>query len=144
VENSKTVDQRRQRIFAFIKKHEGHLARQGGIVATYRYRGGRAVGPYYRVAFRVGTVQQSVYMGTDLGLLAEVHLVLQELQRPYRERRALLQRKKAVRKVLAECRDELRRELARRGLRLQGYEVRGWQTPGPRSAGAPESCEGKK
>ena len=118
-----------------MKVHADLLARQGGIVASFRRCAGRAVGPYYRLAFRDGTVQRSLYLGTDAALVAEVRAALGKLQAPQRERRALQRHKKAVRKALAECRDGLRRELARRGLRLQGYEVRGWQTPDPRSAG---------
>ncbi len=148
MEISQLVDQqtngRRQRVLELIEAHAATLAHQGTVVASFRYRGGRAVGPYHRLAWRQGQVQQSVYLGTDADLVAEVHVLLQELQQLHRERRALRRQKNVVRKVLAECRAELRRELGRRGLRLQGYEVRGWHTPGPRAAGIAGRCGRKK
>jgi hypothetical protein len=125
------VDQRRQRIGNFIDAHAEQLTHQGTIVSSFRCRGGQRVGPYYRLTFREGRNQRSLYLGNDMDLIAEARTVLQELQRPYRERRAVQRCKSAIRKALTHCRTELRRELARRGLRLQGHEVRGWHTPGP-------------
>jgi len=117
-----------------MEVHTAELAQQGVVVESFRRRGGRVVGPYYRLAFRHGKVQRSMYLGTDMELVAEVRAALRKLQGPQRMRWALRRRRKAI-TALAECRAELRRELARRGLRLQGYEVRGWHTPGLRAPG---------
>ena len=134
MEISRVVDQRRHRVFAFMETHAAALAQQGVIVASFRRRGSRVVGPYYRLTLRQGQVQQSVYLGADAEFVAEIRTALQKIQKPQQERRALRRQKKRIRKALAQCKAELRRELGRRGLRLQGYEVRGWQTPGPRAA----------
>ena len=141
MEISRTVDQRRQRIAAFIEEHAEQLARQGTVVAMYRHRGGHIVGPYHRLTFRLETVQRSVYLGTNVELIQEVRNVLEELQKPYRERRALMRLKKALRTALTECRADLQQDLARWGLRLQGYEIRGWHTRGPRPPGMPRGQE---
>lgn len=142
VEISRVVDQRRHRVFAFMKAHAEELAQQGAVVVSFRHRGSRMVGPYYRLTLRHGQVQQSVYLGADTEFVAEVRLALQKIQEPRQERRALRQYKQTIRKALAQCRAELRQELGRRGLRLHGYEVRGWQTPGPRVAAADRDQKG--
>jgi hypothetical protein len=144
MEISQVVDQRRRRVRAFIEAHANALARQGVIAASFRHRAGRPVGPYHRLTFRDNKVQRSVYLGTDAELVKEVRAVLENLQEPHRGRRALQRRKKAIRKALTQCRAALRQELVWRGLRLQGHEIRGWHTPGPRLVGTPESCEGNK
>ena len=134
MENRPVVDQRRERILAAIEARREQLAHQGTIVASYRQRGGRKVGPYFRLAYREGSNQRSLYLGSDVELIAEVGRVLQNLQQPERQQCAVRRCKAAIRTSLAHCRAELRRELAIRGLRLQGYEVRGWRTPGARRA----------
>jgi hypothetical protein len=141
LEESLVVDQRRQRVLAFIEGHAPHLARQGAVVSSFRRRGGRKIGAYYRLAFRDGRVQRSLYLGDDMVLVNEVRAALETLQRPHRERHALLRQKKAIRRALAQCRAQLKRELARRGWWLQGYEVRGWHTPRPRAPITSRSVE---
>ena len=63
------------------------------------------------LTLRQGQVQHSVYLGTDAVLIAEVRAALRKLQETLRERRAVQRQKKAIRKMLAECRAQLRREL---------------------------------
>ena len=79
----------------------------------------------------------------DTELVAEVRNFLDKIQAAQEERRALRRRKKAIRKALANCKSELRAELGQRGLRLKGYEVRGWRTAGSRKA-AREGIAGGK
>jgi hypothetical protein len=138
LEKLRVVDQRRQRVLAFIAANAETLAKQGAVVTSFRWRGGRRVGPYYHLALRQGRRQRSVYLGADAELVAEVRIALREIQADQRERRAIRRQKKAIRKALVQCRAKLRRELARRGLRLKGYEVRGWHTPGRQAAVASE------
>ena len=126
-----------------MEAHAEELAHQGVVVASFRRRGGRVVGPYYRLTFRDGRRQRSLYLGNDVELVAEVRAALREIQTPWQERRAVRQHKKTIRKALAQCKVELRRELRRRGLRLQGYEVRGWQTPGPRAVAVDRDQRGQ-
>jgi hypothetical protein len=145
VEISQLVDQRRQKVLAFIKAHKEALARQGSVVKSFRRRAGRVVGPYYRLAFRDSRRQRSVYLGADAELAAEVHAMLQEIQGTREERRALRQLKRSIRKALSECKAQLRRELGHRGLWLKGYEVRGWRARRARAAvtvGAEEGRDG--
>ena len=148
MEISKSVDQqtklRRQRVLAFIEVHAAALAHQGTVVASFRRRGGQIVGPYYRLAFRQNQVQRSSYLSNDMELVAEVRTALANLQKPGRDRRVFLRQKRVVRKALAQCKAEWKRALARRGLRLQGYEVRGWHCPGPRAAAAKGGCGGQE
>ena len=141
LEKSKVVDQRRQRVFAFIEAHAPQLARQGTVVSSFRRRGGQKIGLYCRLAFREGRVQRSIYLGDDMALVDEVRAALERLQRPHRERCALRRQKKAIRKELAQCRAELKRELARRGWWLKGSEIRGWCTPRPRAWIAPRTAK---
>ena len=129
------TDRRRQRVLEFLDAHREDFTQQGAVVASFRRRGGRMVGPYFRLAFREGRGQRSVYLGAEGELVAEVREVLQRIQAPWRERQAIQRNKKMIRKALAQCKDELRRELGRRGLRLQGYEVRGWRTLGSADGG---------
>ena len=127
------MDGRRKRVLEFIQAHMEQLAQQGTVVASFRRRANQVKGPYYRLAFREGQRQRSMYLVNDEALVAEVRAALRRIQASQHERRAFERRKKAIRKVLAQCRAELRRELERRGLRLQGYELRRWQTPGRRA-----------
>ena len=130
MENRTFVDQRRSQVRDFVKAHREQLARQGAIVSSYRWRDGRKVGPYHRLAYREGSRQRSLYLGTDMELVTEIRGTLQALQQPKQQQRAVRRYKAAIRSALAECQEGLRRELAVRGLRLQGYEVRGWRSPG--------------
>jgi len=130
LEKQTLVDQRRGRVRAFIEAHQEQLARQGSVVCSYRWRDGRKVGPYYRLAYREGTQQRSLYLGNDMELVTEIRGTLQALQQPKQQQRAVRCHKAAIRSELAKCREGLRRELAIRGLRLQGHEVRGWRSPG--------------
>ncbi len=144
MEKPQLVDQRRRRVLAFIRRHAEQLARQGTVVSSFRCRGGRTVGPYYRLAFRQGSAQASLYLGNSAELVAEVRSALERLQRPHRQRRALMRQKKTIRRALAECRAELNQELARRGWWLRGYEVRGLQTPRPRTSVACRDRDGQQ
>ena len=71
----------------------------------------------------------------------KVAVLIEELPRCRDERRALMRLKKALRTALTECRADLQQDLARWGLRLQGYEIRGWHTRGPRPPGMPRGQE---
>jgi hypothetical protein len=59
-----SVDQRRQRIAAFIADHQLSLARPGSIVASWRRRGGKQLGPYHKFTCRDQQGRQrSIYLG---------------------------------------------------------------------------------
>ena len=144
MENQTFVDQRRSRVRDFVEAHREQLARQGTIVCSYRWRIGRKVGPYYRLAYREGSQQRSLYLGNDMELVTEIRGMLQALQQPKQQQRAVQRHKVAIRSALAECREGLRRELAIRGLRLQGHEVRGWRSPGRHPVSTSKSSRNKE
>ncbi len=104
------------------------LAEQGSIVAGYRQRGRRRYGPYFRLVVRLGGRQQSIYLGADEELVREAQAALEKLQASTRRRRWLRQQQQSLRQALKRSREEMRQLLKQRGLRLQGYEVRGWRT----------------
>jgi muconolactone delta-isomerase len=137
-EISKTVDQqpgpaasknaaRLDRVRKEIRQREAIMARQGTVVATWRTRHGRKVGPYYRLAWREDGRQKSLYLGGSTELAQAVRQILAELQRPLRVDRAFLAARKQGWAALRAHKIVLARELARYGLYLHGWEVRGWR-----------------
>jgi hypothetical protein len=134
----KTVDQqptavsgeiaaRLDRIRKEVRQREAIMARQGTVVATWRTRQGRKAGPYYRLAWREGGRQKSLYLGRSAELAQAVRQMLAELQRPLREDRAFRAARKQGWAALRAHKIVLARELARYGLYLHGWEVRGWR-----------------
>ena len=119
-------DQRRyERVAARIMACAEAIAREGSLVATWRWHGGHKLGPYWRVAFRDRGRQKSIYLGRSEPLLHEVRQLLEELKRAERQR-------KDWARLHAEARTELRRqkalwerELRARGLYTRGYAIRG-------------------
>lgn len=121
------VDQRRTKVEHFIAKHQVPLSRQGAVVATYRQRGERRLGPYYRLTCRVGRRQLAVYLGNDEQLLAEVREHLAEMQHARRLSTQLTVLRRALRREARVARQTLASELVHLGLHRQGNEVRGWR-----------------
>ena len=64
----------------FIRSHADTFARCGSVVASYRTKNGRRCGPYYRLAYRSGGRQRSLYLGASEELVAQVRSLLTELQ----------------------------------------------------------------
>ena len=137
-EISETVDQqpvpadaqtaaRLNRVRKEIRQREAIMARQGTVVATWRTRQGRKVGPYYRLAWRDRGRQKSLYLGGSAELAQAVRQMLADLQRPLRVDRAFLAARKQGWAALRAHKVVLARELARYGLYLHGWEVRGWR-----------------
>ncbi|MBN8626595.1 MAG: hypothetical protein J0M17_13990, partial [Planctomycetes bacterium] len=105
MENGEIVDQRRAAAEAFLARHGERLKRQGAVVATYRRRDDRRVGPYYRLVCRCEGRQISVYLGAAGPLVEEVRRRLADLQgartaarRRWHVRRALRRQAAAVRR----------------------------------------------
>jgi hypothetical protein len=110
-----------------VRQRSPILARQGTVVASWRTRHGRKVGPYYRLAWRERGRQKSLYLGCSAELAQAVRHMLAELQRPLREDRAL---RAEIQRAWAAFRAHKvvwARELARFGLYLHGSEIRGWR-----------------
>jgi hypothetical protein len=127
------------------------FARQGAVVATWGRRRpqgdspifadtktgtvsqGRCVsrslryGPYYCLSYRDGGRQRSVYLGREGELVETVRWRLAGLQGPRRQRQTL---ERFRRQTITAMRAEKRRldvQLRGFGLRLKGFEVRGWR-----------------
>lgn len=98
--------------------------RQGAVVATWRKRDGRALGPYYRLVYRQGGRRHSIYLGRSAALAREVRTLLDSLQRTAREDREWERLRRAVKEALRARKAEWARELAKHGFWLKGYEVR--------------------
>jgi hypothetical protein len=100
----------------------------GTVDATWRRRGARTFGPYYRLRYREGGRVHCIYLGRSNLLVNQVRQTLHELQRPLREYRAVSQLRRQVRDALSIDRRIVKAHLCRLGLRLKGFEVRGWRT----------------
>ncbi len=129
MEDLKIVDQRSatrfQRVRRLIVAHSSLFSAQGSVVASWRYRDGRRLGPYYRLAFRVGGRQRSLYLGKSETVAQKIRQLLGSLQKPLRETR---QRRRLLAEALTgirQTREQMRRRLAPLGIRLKGLELRG-------------------
>lgn len=129
MENRELVDQKRSamrgRIDELFAAEAATLARQGAVVETWRTHEGRRLGPYYRLAYRSGGRQRSLYLGCDCDLAEEVRRRLATLQAPRRQQRMYAQWGRRVAQGFRLHKQVLRAELAQVGLTLKGNEVRG-------------------
>ena len=107
-------------VLAQIRRVASAVAMGGSIVETWRTYRGRRLGPYCRLAYRESGIQRSIYVGSDPQLVAAAREVLAELQADERARRM-------VQRLQSATQTSWEGELARVGLHLQGFEVRGWR-----------------
>jgi hypothetical protein len=127
MEKRNSVDQRRLAVGTFLAAHAANIARQGTIVQSWRRRGRRRLGPYYRLACRdAAGRQRSVYLGPSGPMVDEARDALRRLQSPRRQRREIEGARRALWRELAMSRSELDAELAKVGLKRKGSEIRGW------------------
>ena len=113
------------RVRAMVLAERGRFAVQGSVVAGWREYGGRRLGPYFRLAYRDGRRQRSIYLGRCVELARRVRQLLAELQRPRRERLLFARLVAQVRASLRSAKAELERHLAAWGIRLEGFQFRG-------------------
>jgi hypothetical protein len=92
---------------------------------SWRYYHGHRLGPFFRLAFRVERKQESLYLGASPRLAAEVRRVLEQLQAPRREQRALARQQGRVRAAFRLHKRVFDHELRKIGLFLKGNEIRG-------------------
>jgi len=128
MENRESVDQNTNRALGLIAARPELFGRQGAVVATWRKYRGRRLGPYFRLAYREAGRQCSVYLGRAGRVVETVRARLAELQRPLKRYREYRQARAQIKASLGPVKRELDRRLRRLGLRLQGFEVRGWRT----------------
>ena len=114
----------------FINNNAATFARCGAVVPTYRTRGDKRYGPYYRVAYRIAGRQCSIYLGRCRELADRARALLAKLQQPRDYRRM---RKRADRQRRATLRQIIRRwqqTIRACGLEPRGCDVRGWRRLG--------------
>jgi hypothetical protein len=127
LENRRSADQQPHPAMALLAARPDLFARQGSVVASWRRRGTRTYGPYYRLIYREEGRQRSVYLGTAGGLVEEVRGRLLALQAPLRGRRAIERSRRQAAALMRASKARLNLQLRPWGLRLQGFEVRGWR-----------------
>jgi hypothetical protein len=128
VENRKSADQHPHPALALLAARPDLFARQGSVVASWRRRGTHTYGPYYRLIYREASRQRSIYLGRAGGLVEEVRGRLLALQAPLRARRASQRAGRQAAALVRASKARLNLQLRPWGLRLQGFEVRGWRT----------------
>ena len=139
MEKTRSADQKRQRILYFIAVQAEILDRRGSVVQTWRECAGRRLGPYFSLIFRQEGRQRSLYLGSDPQLAGEVREWLEQAQKPLRERRAAEGRRARGESELRRHKAAWDAELRAYGLRLKGWEVRGWRTARARVACLPSA-----
>ncbi len=131
MENGDFVDQKVDRTYEAISRwilaHRELLSKQGTVVVSWRNYDGRRLGPFYRLAYRDGERQCSVYLGKSVELADQVRALLEECQAAVREQRAWQRIGEQARMGLKRHKDLWSQELAKVGLYLRGSEVRGWR-----------------
>jgi hypothetical protein len=128
LENRAAVDQLDHPALALLAAQPHLFARQGSVSAYWRRRGQRTYGPYYRLRYRDGRCARTLYLGRASPLVDRVRQTLHALQTPLRQDRAICRFQCQVRKTLRVDRRQLDAHLRPLGLRLKGFEVRGWRT----------------
>ena len=127
MENRKIDPQRTHRALALIRARPGLFARHGSVIADRKRRGPRDLGPYYRLRYRDGRQVRSIYLGRAGPLVEEVRQALAAVQAPWLRRREYRRWRRQLVASLRIHKTALDRRLRALGLRLQGYEVRGWR-----------------
>lgn len=128
VTKPKSVDQKSPvDLFDRLGSIRDDLRAGGSVVSTWRTYQGQRLGPYFRVAYRVGGRQKSVFIGCDAELAEKVRSYLHNLQRQRNESANLNRMRRAAAKQFAVSRKQFGEELAAVGLRLRGSQVIGWR-----------------
>jgi hypothetical protein len=128
MENRKGADQHPHPALALLAARPEQFARQGSVVASWRRRGTRTYGPYYRLIYREEGRQRSIYLGRAGGLVEAICGRLLALQAPLRAHRAAERTRRHAAALVRASKAQLNLCLRPWGLRLQGFEVRGWRT----------------
>ena len=127
-QNEPTVTPPQHKALQLLEANPRLFAQQGSVVATWRKYGEKKLGPYWRLVYREEGRQRTVYLGRFGTLVRLVRARLRHLQQ-YRDLRRFINR--TVRQTKASLRtvkQDLAMRLRRWGLRLKGWEVRGWRT----------------
>jgi len=134
LENRQSADQHPHPALALLAVRPDLFARQGSVVASWRRRGTQTYGPYYRLIYREEGRQRAIYLGRAGRLVEEVRGRLLALQAPLRGRRVMKRTRRHAAALMRASKARLNLQLRPCGLRLQGFEVRGWRTSPIRAA----------
>jgi hypothetical protein len=128
------VDQLDHAAIRLLSARPDLFGRQGSVAATYRRRPplrggarGKQFGPYYRLAYREDGRQRSVYLGRAGAVVERVRQQLATLQKPLRQWRFLRRIDRQAGAALRASNARVTALLRPLGLRLRGFQVRGWR-----------------
>ena len=119
--------------------HPHRFARQGAVVAAWRTSRGRRLGPYYRLAWRDGGRQRSIYLGRQGPVVRQVRILLHQAHASRRlKRQARLRAARFRQEVIRPLNQYIQQMFALfgNGLYLKGSEIRGIRQAGPRLSAA--------
>jgi hypothetical protein len=123
VEKSRFVSQlnvdRCESVKKFILAHRTLFAASGTMAVEWRLRGGRRFGPYFRVKYREGCLQRSLYLGRSQEFAEEVRRLLADLK----FHRTFRRLESKIRASLRLQKAHLKNNLQARGYNLKGFEI---------------------
>ncbi|NLS92267.1 MAG: hypothetical protein GXX96_08820 [Planctomycetaceae bacterium] len=108
-----------------LTDHPDRFARQGAVVAAWRTSGERRLGPYYRLAWRDGGRQRSIYLGRQGPVVRQVRILLHQAHAARRlKRQARLRAARFRQEVIRPLNQYLQQMFALfgNGLYLKGSE----------------------
>jgi hypothetical protein len=117
-----------EKALKLIAGRPARVAWPGSLVATWRNYRGRRLGPYYYFRYRAAGRRNSIYLGGEGPSVERVRQELANRQRLWAERQVLHDLRRQALASLRIHKRSLQNEISRLGLRLQGWEVRGWRT----------------
>lgn len=100
---------------------------QGSVVASHRRRRTQSYGPYYRLAYRDGGRQCSIYLGREGPLVEQVRQALGRLQQNRLQHQTLERMRRQVQASLRVQKLRVNTLLHPLGLHMKGFETRGWR-----------------
>jgi hypothetical protein len=126
MENRKSVDQKVRDIRKRLSSRPDIFAHQGAIVESWREYNGRKLGPYFRLSYRDGGKQLSVYLGRSRQFANRIRKLLQEIQTPVNQQRELGKIRAIARAALRKQKKRWSKDLNQAALCAKGFEIRGW------------------
>ncbi|MCH7525795.1 MAG: hypothetical protein IID39_00015 [Planctomycetes bacterium] len=127
MEKTEPVDQKLDEIQRLVESRPDVFQYQGSVVESWREYEGKRLGPYFRLAYRDGNRQRSVYLGRSVQLADAVRKLLEENHQGNVRRRELKRLQRSAKAQLREARCRWEQDLRKIGLYLHGCEVRGWR-----------------
>jgi hypothetical protein len=143
LENGKFVDQKFRSVTELIESRPDIFSRQGSVVESWRRYGGRRLGPYFRLSFRDGKKQRSVYLGRSITLAEDVRKILTAKQQPIHLARQCRRARVAVATALRRHKSRWEADLQEYGLESKGFEIRGWRSGSGLSAASANVSAGE-